>query len=134
MKRTYVLLAAMLWLLPLTQSAATSANAIAATSANAVAADCQKPLLVPEHIEPPFWWVGMETPLQLMLHGTGLGMGTVESTTPGLEVTAVHKADSPNYLFLDIRISSEARPGTYTLRWTEEGVSTQARSRTRTQP
>lgn len=62
MKRTYVLLAAMLWLLPLTQSAATSANAIAATSANAVAADCQKPLLVPEHIEPPFWWVGMETP------------------------------------------------------------------------
>jgi glycosidase len=137
MKRTYVLLAAMLWLLPLTQSAATSANAIAATSANAVAADCQKPLLVPEHIEPPFWWVGMETPLQLMLHGTGLGMGTVESTTPGLEVTAVHKADSPNYLFLDIRISSEARPGTYTLRWTEEGVSTgsekQTLSRTRTQ-
>lgn len=53
-----------------------------------------------QRIEPPCWWTGMETPLQLMLNGPGLGKGTVNSITPGLEITKVHKADSPNYLFL----------------------------------
>ncbi len=127
MKRTCILFTALLWLLPVVQSAATPATianlttvataAISATPATAVGAYCKKPVAAPEHIEPPFWWTGMETPLQLMLHGADLGLGTVKSITPGLEITAVHKADSPNYLFLDIRISPEARPGTYTLRW-----------------
>ncbi|MDD3101036.1 MAG: alpha-amylase family glycosyl hydrolase [Bacteroidales bacterium] len=71
-----------------------------------------------ERIEPPSWWVGMETPLQLMIYGPGLGQGTVTSLTPGMEITAVHKADSPNYLFLDIAIPSGASPGDYSLRWT----------------
>ncbi len=69
-----------------------------------------------ERVEPPFWWAGMQTPLQIMIYGPGLGEGTLESASAGLEIMAVHKADSPNYLFVDVRLT-EGAPGTYTLRW-----------------
>ncbi len=72
-----------------------------------------------DRIEPPCWWTGMETPLQLMVKGPGLGKGTVNSITPGLEITKVHKADSPNYLFLDISIPAGTQAGDYTLEWTD---------------
>ncbi|MFA6926417.1 MAG: alpha-amylase family glycosyl hydrolase, partial [Bacteroidales bacterium] len=74
---------------------------------------------VVERIEPPCWWIGMKTPLQLMICGPGLGEGTVIALTPGIAIAAVHKADSPNYLFLDITIASDARPGDYAFRWTD---------------
>ncbi|MDY0174830.1 MAG: cyclomaltodextrinase N-terminal domain-containing protein, partial [Bacteroidales bacterium] len=69
-----------------------------------------------ERVEPPFWWAGMQTPLQIMIYGPGLGEGSLESASAGLEIVAVHKADSPNYLFVDVRLT-EGAPGTYTLRW-----------------
>ncbi len=85
------------------------------TSANAM--KIGKPSI--ERIEPPCWWIGMETPLQLMIYGPGLGQGTVTSLTPGITIAAVHKADSPNYLFLDLTVTGNARSGEYTFRWTD---------------
>ena len=69
-----------------------------------------------DRIEPPCWWTGMETPLQLMIHGNKVSEYDVAVSGPrGVKATAVHKADSPDYLFVDIRISPNARPGNYNL-------------------
>ena len=68
-----------------------------------------------ERVEPPCWWVGMETPLQLMIHATGIQGSTVvlAEKTKGLSIEKVHDADSPNYLFVDVKIGSRVAPGEY---------------------
>lgn len=65
-------------------------------------------------VYPTHWWTGMKNPkLQLMLHGENIGKyDKVTISYPGVKVNKVHKADSPNYLFVDLTISSTARPGT----------------------
>lgn len=55
----------------------------------------------------------MITPLQLMIHGEGIGSYTLESVKDEISVKKVHTADSPNYLFADIEISPVAQPGVY---------------------
>ena len=79
-----------------------------------------KPKLEVKHIEPLSWWVGMNTPLQLMINGNGISEYDVAILPQGqgVEVKAVHKADSPNYLFVDVAISADAKAGEYTLRFT----------------
>ncbi|MDE6872752.1 MAG: glycoside hydrolase family 13 protein [Bacteroidales bacterium] len=79
------------------------------------------------HVEPLSWWTGMNTPLQLMVHGQGVSeyVLSVEGGD-GVSVSAVHEADSPNYLFADIKISAKARPGTYYLVFTRDGESAPA--------
>ncbi|MDX2415153.1 MAG: alpha-amylase family glycosyl hydrolase, partial [Bacteroidales bacterium] len=60
----------------------------------------------PEHIEPPFWWAGMEHPeLQLLVHGEDIGSTKVKIANSDIEILKVDKADSPNYLFLTLDIS-----------------------------
>ncbi|MBO4454991.1 MAG: glycoside hydrolase family 13 protein [Bacteroidales bacterium] len=70
-----------------------------------------------DRVEPLSWWTGMKTPLQLMINGEGVGSFDrvrVEGGK-GLKIKAVHTADSPNYLFVDVEVSAKAKPGTYTL-------------------
>ena len=58
-----------------------------------------------ERIEPPNWWVGFEDKnLQLLLKGQHLDSYTVTLDHPTVVLKAVHQADSPNYLFLDLFI------------------------------
>ena len=67
-------------------------------------------------VEPLSWWVGMKTDLQLLVGGEGIGAYTASiEGGKGVKVTAFHKADSPNYLFVDVAVSPKAAPGTYTL-------------------
>ena len=67
-------------------------------------------------VEPLSWWTGMKTDLQLLVNGEGIGAYTVSiEGGKGVKVTAVHKADSPNYLFVDVEVGKKAKPGTYTL-------------------
>ncbi|HBG53591.1 MAG TPA: hypothetical protein DDW70_05215, partial [Rikenellaceae bacterium] len=47
-----------------------------------------------------------------------LGEGSVSCPDGGIIIDAIHKADSPNYLFLDITIPAGARAGDYTFQWT----------------
>ena len=68
-----------------------------------------------EHIEPLSWWVGMKTPLQLMVKADGIGEYTASFEEKSLTVTDIHKADSPNYLFIDVKVAADAAPGTYHL-------------------
>ena len=67
-----------------------------------------------ERIEPLNWWVGMKTPLQLMVYGNNIGeYDLVSVNTPDIEIKKIHKADSPNYLFLDINTDENLSPGDY---------------------
>ena len=69
-----------------------------------------------DRIEPPCWWVGMNTDLQLMLHGKNIAGSTVstDAAVKGLSVGKVTSVDSPDYLFVEVKVSSRLAPGTYT--------------------
>ncbi len=64
-------------------------------------------------VEPLSWWVGMKTPLQLMVQGPDIASSEVSVSGQGVSVKAIHKADSPNFLFIDVEVSPSATPGTY---------------------
>ena len=85
----------------------------------ATAAVAAQPKLVVRHVEPLSWWVGMNTPLQLMINGEGVSNYDVEilPAGQGVEVKQIHKADSPNYLFVDVAVAQDATPMEYTLRF-----------------
>ena len=84
-------------------------------------ATAAKPRFSINHVEPLSWWVGMTTPLQLMVNATAISEYGVEilPAGQGVEVTAVHKADSPNYIFVDVAVAPDAKAGDYTLRFTK---------------
>lgn len=63
------------------------------------------------HIEPLSWWVGMSTPLQLMIHGERISDFDLRIEGGGVTLEKIHRAESPNYLFVDISIDKDARPG-----------------------
>ena len=64
-------------------------------------------------VEPLSWWVGMRTPLQLMIHGDSISACEVRIEGPqGVRVADTHKADSPHYLFVDVEVAASAAPGT----------------------
>ncbi len=74
------------------------------------------------HVEPLSWWTGMRTPLQLMIHGDSIAACDVRIEGPqGLRVADVHKAESPNYLFVDVEVARTAEPGTRYLVFSREG-------------
>ena len=75
-----------------------------------------------QHVEPLSWWVGMDTPLQLMIHGKDIASYDLTiAGGSGVSISKVHKAENPNYLFADVRIDNNAKPGTYNLVFTKEG-------------
>ena len=84
-------------------------------------ASAAKPKFDIKHIEPLSWWVGMNTPLQLMINGDGISAFdvTIFPEDSGVAVAKVHQADSPNYLFVDVAISDDAAAGEYTLRFSD---------------
>jgi glycosidase len=73
-------------------------------------------------VEPLSWWTGMNTPLQLLVQGEGISALDVRvEGGEGVSVEKVHKADSPNYLFVDVKIAPTAAPGTYYLVFSQKG-------------
>ncbi len=67
-------------------------------------------------VEPLCWWVGMKTPLQILVQGEGIsGYDVTIEGGAGVKVTGIHKAGSPNYLFVDVAVRDNAEPGTYYL-------------------
>ena len=75
-------------------------------------------------VEPLSWWTGMKTPLQLLVGGEGISSFDVEiAGGAGVEVKSVHKADSPNYLFVDVEVAADAAPGTYWIVFSRGGES-----------
>mgnify|MGYP002624223270 FL=1 len=58
-------------------------------------------------VEPPCWWSGMKNSLQLMVNGPEISRYSVSvEGLKGVRVSGIHKADSPNYLFVDVNVAS----------------------------
>lgn len=57
-------------------------------------------------VEPPCWWSGMKNSLQLMVNGPEISRYDVSfEGLKGVKVSEIHKADSPNYLFVDVAVT-----------------------------
>lgn len=70
-------------------------------------------------VEPLTWWVGMKTPLQLMIHGKDLAGCKVKTVDNGIRIKKVRPAENPNYLFLDVEIDKDLEPGLYRFELTD---------------
>ena len=67
-------------------------------------------------VEPPHWWIGFKNQkLQLLVKHPNIGSATPEISSSGVTLVKFHKADSPNYLFLDLEISEAAKAGKFNI-------------------
>ncbi|RLD28859.1 MAG: alpha-amlyase [Bacteroidetes bacterium] len=67
-----------------------------------------------ERVEPPNWWIGFkDTNLQLLVKEENIGNTKPEISYQGVTISEIHKATSPNYLFIDLNISEEAKAGKF---------------------
>ncbi|MBQ2322225.1 MAG: cyclomaltodextrinase N-terminal domain-containing protein, partial [Bacteroidales bacterium] len=63
-------------------------------------------------VEPANWWVGMKNPnVQLMLHAADIAKYEPSVEWRGVEIADVTRTDNPNYLFVTLEISKNAKPG-----------------------
>lgn len=70
-------------------------------------------------VEPPCWWTGMKTSLQLLVQGPGISGYDVEvQGMEGVSVAKVHKADNPDFIFVDVAIDKSAKEGEFDLVFT----------------
>jgi glycosidase len=77
-----------------------------------------------EHMEPPFWWSGMQhKTLQLMVHGKGIAELEPALAYPGVSIAAVTRVPNRNYLFIDLALAPDAAPGAIDLRFTAPGAA-----------
>jgi len=73
------------------------------------------------HVEPPFWWTGMYNPnLQLLLHGESISSFNVSLKYEEVQLKSVNKVENKNYLFLNLSISKNAKPGILSIKFTNE--------------
>lgn len=70
-------------------------------------------------VEPPNWWIGFENQeLQLLVHYPNISKAEVEIDYPNLSIDQIHKADSENYLFIDLSLNERTQPGEFNLKFT----------------
>lgn len=64
---------------------------------------------------PTHWWAGMKwDKLQVMVHAKGIGSKDSIGMMPfeGVKLIKVHKVENPNYVFIDLDINPDTKPGT----------------------
>ncbi len=67
-----------------------------------------------KRIDPPSWWTGMkDSHLQLMVYGNNISETKPHINYPGVILHDVIHVESPNYLFLDLILKPEVKPGTF---------------------
>jgi glycosidase len=65
-----------------------------------------------DHMDPPLWWTGMHNSrLQLMVHGPQISDLDPALSYPGVRIAAVSRVANRNYLFIDLDIAPDAKPG-----------------------
>lgn len=74
-----------------------------------------------ERVEPANWWVGMKNPeLQVMVYGEDIATTAFSMDPyPGVVLKEIVKVENPNYLFIYLDVTPQARPGTLNLNFTE---------------
>src|SRR5450830_123270 len=63
---------------------------------------------------PTNWWVGMKmNKIQIMLHAPKIGLvrSLPQFKYPSVKLLKIHNVENPNYLFLDVEIGQNAKPG-----------------------
>lgn len=73
-------------------------------------------------VEPMFWWAGMKNPnLQLMVYGGLISQTDVKINYPGVRIESVAKVENPNYLFINLKISTGVKPGAFEILFQQKG-------------
>ncbi|HEY4876999.1 MAG TPA: alpha-amylase family glycosyl hydrolase, partial [Puia sp.] len=72
---------------------------------------------------PTHWWVGMKNPkLQLMVHAANISGDQITISYSGVKLIKVTRLENKNYIFLDLIITPEAKPGKIKINFkSEEG-------------
>lgn len=74
-----------------------------------------------ERVEPPNWWIGFKnTELQLLIRHPNISETEPEISYQDVSIKKVHKADSPNYLFIDLSIAKTAKAGKFNIIFKQE--------------
>ncbi len=69
-----------------------------------------------KRIDPPSWWTGMHNPkLQLLVYGPNISQTKPEISYAGVTLQKVIHVESPNYLFLNLILSEDTKPGTFNI-------------------
>ncbi len=74
-------------------------------------------------VEPTNWWVGMHyNEIELMVYEKDIASYSVSMDAyEGVRLKQIKQVPNKNYLFLDIEIAGDTRPGNLTLRFTKNG-------------
>ena len=74
-----------------------------------------------EHLEPPFWWTGMESEkLQLMVHGRNISFLQPQIEYEGVEILRVNRMENNNYMFIDLSLK-DAVAGSFDIQFIRLG-------------
>lgn len=74
-----------------------------------------------DHLEPAFWWAGMNSSeLQLLVHGKNISELTPSISSEDVILKRVNLADSPNYLFLDLIVDQKVKAQTFTINFSRD--------------
>jgi neopullulanase len=74
------------------------------------------------HVEPLNWWVGMKNPkLQLLIHGENIGETQPFIQYSGVTIEKTTKGDSKNYLFIDLMVAKNTKPGFFEISFKKNG-------------
>jgi glycosidase len=77
-------------------------------------------------VDPPSWWIGHSiNPVRVLIRGRNLGGASV-TTSEGLRIGATRVNSAGTYIFVDVQINPQAKPGTVRLRITTANGSTEA--------
>lgn len=75
-----------------------------------------------QRVEPPNWWTGMQHHrIQVMVYGQDIGLLHPSLDYPGVQLEKAVKTPNPNYLFLYLNITPEAKPGEIALTFSRKG-------------
>ena len=73
-----------------------------------------------DHIDPPFWWVGMpQDELQIMIHGDEIGDLSPTIDYKGVKIKSIDRLKNKNYLVLNLEISNNAKSGKFNIQLKE---------------
>jgi len=74
-----------------------------------------------QRVEPPFWWTGFkETRLQLMVYGKNISVTNIDIAYPGVTIKKTNRTENSNYLFVDLEISPETKPGKFQINFSQK--------------
>src|SRR5947208_1397998 len=72
-----------------------------------------------EKVDPPNWWASSTiNPVRILVKGTNLTGARVESSAQGITVSNISISANGHYLFADVRIAENMKPGDYPIKIT----------------